>query len=214
MREADLCWAVERATSATQRRHVQPNNPYRVARAKLRKSHKSPRRNTQEGGQVRCATRLMSRASVAAEQQAAETATGGFIARGWRPRRRAAEAAEGGGGARECGSGGRCERQRTGRQGHEQVASMTMLHRLRASTPAPQAPAPEMPAPETPAPETPPPGCVRDPCACHHALWQRVLVLAGAAAAAAARVLHARCLRSSVVSRVSTRGTTTAAQRS
>ena len=125
--------------------------------------------------------------------------------------RRAAEAAEGGGGARECGSGGRCERQRTGRQGHEQVASMTMLHRLRASTPAPQAPAPEMPAPETPAPETPPPGCVRDPCACHHALWQRVLVLAGAAAAAAARVLHARCLRSNVVSRVSTRGTTTAA---
>ena len=38
-------WSVERATSATQRRHVQPNNPYRVARAKLRKSHKSPRRN-------------------------------------------------------------------------------------------------------------------------------------------------------------------------
>ena len=135
-----------------------------------------------------------------------ETAAGGFIARGWRPRRRAAEAAEGGGGARECGSGGRCERQRTGRQGHEQVASMTMLHRLRASTPAPQAPAPEMPAPETPAPETPPPGCVRDPCACHHALWQRVLVLARAAAAAARRVLHARCLRASVVSRVSTRG--------
>ena len=78
--------------------------------------------------------------------------------------------------------------------------------RLRASTPAPQAPAPEMPAPETPAPETPPPGCVRDPCACHHALWQRVLVLARAAAAAARRVLHARCLRASVVSRVSTRG--------
>ena len=37
---------------------------------------------------------------------------------------------------------------------------MTMLHRLRASTPAPQAPAPETPAPETPAPETPPPGYV------------------------------------------------------
>ena len=37
-------------------------------------------------------------------------------------------------------------------------------------------------------------------------------MLAGAAAAAAARVLHARCLRASVVSRVSTRGTTTAAR--
>ena len=80
----------------------------------------SRREGTQEGGQVRCATRLMSRASVAAEQQAVETAAGGFIARGWRPSEAEPEGRGGcggwrGRGARECGSGGRCERTPTNR---------------------------------------------------------------------------------------------------